>query len=152
MTANYGVSVVILIYESLSATVITVSYVTWWYIRPDFNCTWLYMELRCIKRRILWQYPLLVTGYQREYEELGYTLVSAGVLLGLAGRKLCTLAYSLLRDATIIPVCGFETHSQIGFMDISWENAFKWMPECPFMICSGLVPASNESLPGPMLT
>ena len=41
--ARYGVSDVILIFDSLSATAIAVSCVISWQIRPPYNGTWLYM-------------------------------------------------------------------------------------------------------------
>ena len=45
MACPWGRSVVILISDSLSATVITVSYVISWEIRPCYNGTWLYYTL-----------------------------------------------------------------------------------------------------------
>ena len=46
MRVSYGVSVVILKSDSLSATIIAVPYVILWQIRPCFNGTWLYLTLQ----------------------------------------------------------------------------------------------------------
>ena len=47
MRARYGVSLVIQLSDSLSATVIAVSCVIWWWIRPCYNSTWLYSIQYC---------------------------------------------------------------------------------------------------------
>ena len=44
---SYGVSVEILISDSLSATIFAVSYVISWEIRPRYNGTWLYLLVVC---------------------------------------------------------------------------------------------------------
>ena len=60
MRERYGVSVAILISDSLSATDITVYVISWW-IRPRYNSTWLYFFFS-FSREKHWEVPMDMIG------------------------------------------------------------------------------------------